>query len=264
MVYEDRQNPAVAATEAYLRDRSIPVLDASGGPERDLHTLLGAMHIVVPFSTFTEVAALLSLNLCSYFAFRVLEFHAYRHARRIEPLLATVLRARGVRAFVITDAADGYITPEDWKNTPEQRRVIAEYPADGLSVSSMQSTELVGDRLWLDVANNEALRLRGALRAARDDAVSREISFQEERRVCAEAATRQQQRIIELERRISELELKIGELELKTSESETKISESETKISELENSLRDIKASTSWRLTASLRYAMDFARRTRR
>jgi hypothetical protein len=56
LVYEDRRNPAVAATEAYLRDRGIPVQDASGGPERDLHTLLGATHIAAPFSTFTEVA----------------------------------------------------------------------------------------------------------------------------------------------------------------------------------------------------------------
>jgi glycosyltransferase involved in cell wall biosynthesis/phosphoglycolate phosphatase-like HAD superfamily hydrolase len=244
LVYEDRQNPAVAATEAYLLDRGFPVEHASGNPERDLRSLLGAAHIAAPFSTFTEAAALLSPNLRSYFAFRVVEAHAHQHPRRIEPLLASVLRERGVRAFVISDTG-GYIPREDWRNTQEQRRLIAEYPAERLIVSELREPELVGDRRWLDAANNEVLRLRSALRAARDGALDAEL-----RQQTALAETRR----IHAEELADAHRIHAEELRKQQLESANLLAQREAVICEMESS-------TSWRVTVPLRYAKDLARR---
>jgi hypothetical protein len=236
LVYEDRRNPAVAAAEAYLRDRGVPVEHASGGPERDLRSLLGAAHIAAPFSTFTEAAALLSSNLRSYFAFRVVEAHAHQHPRRIEPLLGSVLREHGVRAFVISDTGD-YIAREDWRNTQEQQRLIAEYPADRLTVSELQPPALVGDRLWLDDANNEVLRLRSALRAARDEEVRREALLAEERRVFAYNMAQQEDVAAQQER------------------------EQRLELSRLKSLLSNMETSMSWRVTVPLRHARGLARK---
>ena len=171
LVAEDRRNPAVAAIEKYLSTHGIPFQDRSDGPEQDLRTLLGTAHIAAPFSTFTESAAILSRNLAGYFAFRAIEAHARQHPRRVEPLLASVLRIRDVRAFVISDQDRGYIAPESWRNTPEQRCLMTTYPSEGLSVQEILSPELTGDKRWLNEANDEVLRLRSALRAARDEEV---------------------------------------------------------------------------------------------
>jgi GT2 family glycosyltransferase/glycosyltransferase involved in cell wall biosynthesis len=243
LVYEDRRNPAVAATEAYLRDRGVPVEHASGGPERDLRSLLGAAHIAAPFSTFTEAAALLSPNLRSYFAFRVVEAHAHQHPRRIEPLLASVLRERAVRAFVISDTGD-YIEREDWRNTQEQQRLIAEYPADRLTVSELRAPELVGDRLWLDAANNEVLRLRSALRAARDEEVRREALLAEERRTFTDNLAQQENNLAQQENRAAQQER-----------------EQRLEVGRLQTLLSNMESSMSWRVTAPLRHAMELARK---
>jgi hypothetical protein len=165
LVYEDRRNPAVGAVEKYLHADGLAPIDLSGGPADDLRSLLGAAHIAAPFSTFTEAAAFLSPNIRSYFAFRSIEAHAELHEARIEPLLATALRSRGARPFVICDRGSAYIAPMEWRKSDEQLRLIVDYPKAHLDVSELSEPENGA----LAAVNDEAVRLRSLLRARNDE-----------------------------------------------------------------------------------------------
>jgi hypothetical protein len=133
LVAESRLNPVVAAVEAGLQARGIPFSYQSRSVEADFGALCGASHIVASFSTFCEAAAMLSDHLQSYIGFRHLESHGPLQ-RRQPPLLDSLLLGAGVHCAVVEDAAGGYIPPFAWANTPDQIKLMLEYPAENLRV----------------------------------------------------------------------------------------------------------------------------------
>ncbi len=176
LVFEDRQNPAIAATEEFLDRRGIPFAAQSGSFQQDFGTLAGASHLVTPFSTFGEVAALLSNHLKTYIAFRRFESHQHIH-QRTQPLLLGVLRQKNVRPVLIDDAAGGYIAPYSWDGSAEQCRLIRDYPSANLDIHDDDATidareaalPVAQLQAELHAAREEAARLRRKLVVNRDD-----------------------------------------------------------------------------------------------
>jgi hypothetical protein len=88
---------------------------------------LAASHIVPSYGTFCEAIALLSAHCETYFGFRRLssrhDVDGFPQGRVDE-----MLRAMGVRTFLIDDAADRYIPQKRWTASTEQRNLIGSYP----------------------------------------------------------------------------------------------------------------------------------------
>jgi hypothetical protein len=131
LVYEDDANPAIGCVQSYLTRQDIPWAVQSADVVSDLACLVGASHLVAPFSTFVEAAAMLSPHIRSYIAFRNFESHQPLW-RRNPAFLAGVLRMRDVRRVLIDDAAGGYIPPFSWQRTDAQLRQIVDYAIDNL------------------------------------------------------------------------------------------------------------------------------------
>ncbi len=130
LVYEGTENPAVSAVAEWLLRERIPFTAQSRTAAEDLRALIAARVMVGGCGTFAEAAALLSPHLLTLWAFRGVECHAHIQARG-ESLWARLLRGHGVATRVLTDAGD-YIPPLTWANSPEQRRLIRDYPAEGI------------------------------------------------------------------------------------------------------------------------------------
>jgi hypothetical protein len=176
LVFEDRQNPAIAATEAFLDRHGIPFMAQSGSFQQDFGSLAAASHLVTPFSTFGEVAALLSTQLKTYIAFRRFESHQHIH-QRTQPLLLGVLRQKNVRPVLIDDAAGAYIAPCSWDGSAAQRRLIRDYPSANLAIHEDHETIDAREtalpdailRAELHAAREEAARLRRKLVVSRNE-----------------------------------------------------------------------------------------------
>jgi hypothetical protein len=174
LVYEDDANPAVACVQAYLTRQGIPCGVQCADIVSDLACLVGASHLVAPFSTFIEAAALLSPYTRTYIAFRHFESHQPIW-RRDPPFLAGMLRLRNVRRVLIDDAAGGYIAPFSWQRTDAQLQQIVAYPIENLELlegADADAREVAAPRgtlhdqaeaAWRDVAH-----LRPRLMAATD------------------------------------------------------------------------------------------------
>jgi hypothetical protein len=176
LVYEDRANPAIALVETWLRDRGLSFSVRSGSLSSDAACLATATHLVASVSTLTEATAILSRTLRTYIAFRGIESHKHIH-QRVTPLVAGILRRKGVGMVVIADREGDYIAPRSWCASPEQLRRIGDYPATGLQVTASGSDQDVLEdpdilRARLGGAEAETARLRRKL-AATQDALAR-------------------------------------------------------------------------------------------
>jgi hypothetical protein len=134
LMFEDRGNPAINVVEAGLRQRGIPFRTQSSAFEDDLALLLGAVHLVASYSTLVEAVAILSDRLNSYFAFRHLESHYFKHDRR-DPLLDGVLRRKRIRTFLVADKG-GYVPERAWEGSDAQLALLRNYPAERLTIAS--------------------------------------------------------------------------------------------------------------------------------
>jgi hypothetical protein len=136
LVTEDRGNPAIDIVEDALRRQGIDVTVQSASFLEDLACLLGAAHLVAPYGTFCEIAALLSDRLRSYTAFRQFESHHDFQQRRI-PFLRGALHAAGIRCIRISDPAHDYIPPNAWERTPAQMQQMRYFPLHRLAVEEV-------------------------------------------------------------------------------------------------------------------------------
>jgi hypothetical protein len=139
----------------------------------DFARLAGARHLVAPYSTFAEAAAMLSTELESYFGFRNFESHRQFHLRQ-GPLLLGVLRRKTVRAILIDDAAGLYTKPRSWARSQAQLDLLSGYPVENLCVLEGEDAEAremaePADALRRQLleCRREAQRLRALLIAAR-------------------------------------------------------------------------------------------------
>ncbi|MBS0560576.1 MAG: hypothetical protein JSR21_11030 [Proteobacteria bacterium] len=172
LVYEDRGNPAIALVEDWLAREGIPFAIQSSDLATDAVCLASATHLVASVSTLTEAAAILSRTLRTFIAFRQAESHLDIH-QRLEPLVAGVLRRKGVRVVVIADRDGDYIAPRSWTASPEQVRQVCAYPSSGLDIAEDGDAQDVPNdpcilRDRLAGAEQEAARLRRKLTATQE------------------------------------------------------------------------------------------------
>lgn len=119
LVYENRLNPVIDALEAHLSAHAIPFTVQSGSIVEDTAALVNGRHLVFGFGTLGPAICYLSDSVETVVSFA----NGYDHKFREIPTVKNVVE--------VTDAGD-YIRPGGWNNSPEQRRVMIEYPESNL------------------------------------------------------------------------------------------------------------------------------------
>jgi hypothetical protein len=248
LVAEDDGNPAIAVVRAHLDSHAIPYTFRSASLAADLTYLAGASHLVAPYSTFAEAAAVLSPTIETYVAFRNFESHQHLH-RRQTPLLLGLLRLKGVRPVLIDDAAGGFIPPWSWDRSSEQLRLIADYPMDNLRILQDDEAEeresaagAAQSRREVLACQQEVARLRDLLRASRAD---------------GDAA---QHRARALQQQVEAVEALLDAGRQDAALTRADMLRMQSRLEELDRAFR---TSTSWRFTAPLRALSRAARRIR-
>jgi hypothetical protein len=121
LVFEDRSNPCVDATEAALRARGIEVRLQSGALIDDLRILMGTRRLVAGRGSFADMASHLSRHLERLYLF--------------ERGGAGVLRALGVEIITGKDAEGTFkaqVLTDHWTASADQRDLLLSYPAENL------------------------------------------------------------------------------------------------------------------------------------
>jgi hypothetical protein len=122
LVYEDQGNPVIAPLRGRLEAEGIPYSISSASLADDLRVLLEHRALVLGRGSFGLAVAALSQSLDTlYFPWNEPRFHG----------LAAV---RGLAGYVLEEREPRYIEHGDWRNTPEQRRLMVDYPRANLSV----------------------------------------------------------------------------------------------------------------------------------
>jgi hypothetical protein len=260
LVFEDRGNPTIAAVEARLAAQGIPYAVQSASFLEDLRCLAGASHLVAPYSTFCEVAAMLSDRIETYFGFRSFESHQHIHARR-EPLLLGVLRQKGVRAVLIDDAAGAYIPPRTWDRSALQLSLMRDYPEENLRVLEGGEADLIeaaeGAPDWRDrkLENHyEALHVRQRLIGVRHEMDALECRLTASRG----DVTSLRERLTSSESERARLATLLRETQRDADRARERADQAQLRFEHMD---RIMHQSMSWRVTAPLRWVMRTLRR---
>jgi hypothetical protein len=135
IVYEDMQNPCVAAFMAHLTAQGIEYSACSGSLEDDVIELLGARIVCQSFGTFTESALCLSSNARVTYGFRDVE--AFPGATMVRGRgIREILDAKRVAVHVIEDSEPRYLERDSWINSEEQREIMLSYPEERMVVTT--------------------------------------------------------------------------------------------------------------------------------
>jgi len=125
VVYEDKGNPCVDGLAGFLEGTGIPYRMQSGSLAEDLAALIDSPLLAFGFGTFGVAVALLSRRIDTLFFFDGANIEDYEGIPSIH------------RRMIVRDLTAGYIKPGEWRNTPEQRRLMIEYPEDGLEITEV-------------------------------------------------------------------------------------------------------------------------------
>jgi hypothetical protein len=120
LVFEDRRNPCVDALCDTLDKAGIAHFVLCGDFEDAVGELLSATSLAMGFGTFAPMIALASTRLRRIYAFR-----------RVSDRQS--FAAKGTEIFVGRDTRD-YIAPDTWRNSPDQRRRMIEYPDGAVQI----------------------------------------------------------------------------------------------------------------------------------
>ena len=124
LIFEDRGNPVVDALEEFLRAQDRQYVAQSSTLEEDMLVLLEHQTLVLGRGTFGKAVARLSQNVRRlYFPWTDSDFQSIVEDRRLDGFTATEREPLGIPIG-------------GWKNTPEQRRLMIEYPASNLVIAS--------------------------------------------------------------------------------------------------------------------------------
>ncbi|MER2198330.1 discoidin domain-containing protein [Methylobacterium brachiatum] len=121
LVYENRLNPVIDALEAHLAARAIPFSVQSGTIVEDTAAMVNGRHLVFGFGTLGPAICYLSDAVETVVSFS----NGHDHGFREIPTVGNVVE--------VFDAGD-YIRPGSWNNSPEQRRMMVEYPESSLRI----------------------------------------------------------------------------------------------------------------------------------
>jgi hypothetical protein len=119
LVYEDRGNPCIAALETWLELVRLPFRSQSGTVEEDIAFLLQAKHLVFGTGTFGFGICLLAGSIETIHAFD--QWGLYENLPNINTLR------------LAQDIDSGYIPKNGWTNSPEQRNLMLDFPANLLA-----------------------------------------------------------------------------------------------------------------------------------
>jgi hypothetical protein len=119
IVAEDRRNPCIGAVEGYLTSIGVPVTMQSGTLADDVDYLRHARHVVYGFGTFGYGVSVLGgqIKTLSYFSEMPLAYGA----------LPNVEAVNSYRS-----APGTYIKAGEWTRSPEQLRLMLEFPEDNI------------------------------------------------------------------------------------------------------------------------------------
>jgi hypothetical protein len=122
LVFEDRANPCVDGFIAFLEELGAPYRLQSGSLAEDLTALIDARYVVFGYGTFGVAACLLSRRIDTLFLFEPLKTSDYNGIPSVG------------RVVLVRDHARGYTKPGEWRQTPEQRRLMLDYPESALEI----------------------------------------------------------------------------------------------------------------------------------
>jgi hypothetical protein len=131
LVFEDRANPCIGATEAALQSRGVPILAQSSTLADDLRVLLSARRIVAGRGTFIHMIAHLSERLQKLYIFE-------HGAHRMQSL-----RELGVEVILVKDSGHEYkarLLNGNWTGSPVQRSLMLSYPPERLEFSAVKKS----------------------------------------------------------------------------------------------------------------------------
>ncbi len=134
LVFEDRGNPCVDALEAWLAAEGLPCRLQQGTLTEDLSALIDAPHLVFGHGTFGYAACRLSGRI------ETVHFFAPELGGRYAaiPQIARVVAVSDRDGRYIRAGEWGSGLPGEWRNTPEQRRTMLDYPASALRVDEVR------------------------------------------------------------------------------------------------------------------------------
>jgi hypothetical protein len=121
LVYENLANPVIPVLAARLRALGIEVVEQSASLAEDLRVMLSARRLVMGYGTLTDTVVALSDRLA--------EAHVFGRHRDIRPPGSPVTLSRWVDRDGRFVAA---VQSRNWRNTPEQRQLLLDYPAEAL------------------------------------------------------------------------------------------------------------------------------------
>jgi hypothetical protein len=131
LVYENELNPCIPAIRRWLDQIGLSYVVQSGSLHDDLAVLLHARHCIFGLGSFGRAVALLSNHMATL-------FYPW-----LEPGYETIAEVRRLRAMRVTDSARGYMKRGQWRRSPEQIRMMMEYPIENLALTDSASAPRV-------------------------------------------------------------------------------------------------------------------------
>lgn len=123
MVYEDEGNPCVGALRDWLRTTNIPYVAQSKSLAEDIAVLRHSRHCVFGYGTFGPAVVSLSDTIETVF----LPWTMGGQMKNGQ--------FAGVRVVQVDDLAGQYMKPDTWRGSPEQRKMMIDYPINNLAIS---------------------------------------------------------------------------------------------------------------------------------
>jgi len=127
LVYENELNPCIAAIKLWLDQIGLPYVVQSASLHDDLAILLHARQCVFGLGSFGRAVALLSTRMATV-------LYSW-----LETGYSMIAEARGLRAMLVSDSAQGYMARGEWRRSPEQIKMMMEYPIENLALTDSDS-----------------------------------------------------------------------------------------------------------------------------
>jgi hypothetical protein len=123
LVYENKLNPVIEPLETYLRDKEIQFSVQSGTIAEDVEALVNGQYMAFGLGTFGPGICHFSNRVKAVFFFAQGENPGFEGIPSV------------AQAFEVVDGAGKYIKSGEWKNSPQQRDLMVNYPAENLIFS---------------------------------------------------------------------------------------------------------------------------------
>ena len=130
LVYENKLNPVIDALETYLRQNGIPFSVQTGSVVDDIQALMQAKFYLFGLGTFGPGVCRFSDDVEAVFFF----------AQGASPGFEAIPSVK--RVFEMIDLVGEYIKAGEWNNTPAQRTMMVDYPAENIGFTRPLDADL--------------------------------------------------------------------------------------------------------------------------